>query len=55
MYKIDGKYGNIHIKGKTADIERSDIPELETYKEYLEKTERKLLKEQNNYLSEILK
>ena len=28
MFKIDGKYGNIHINGTSIDIEKSKISDL---------------------------
>ena len=55
MLKIDGKYGSIHINGMNVNIERTKINELNKYLEELETKRMKLIEQQNNYLSEIIK
>ena len=54
MFKIDGKYGNIHINGMSIDIEKTKINELNKYLQELEEKREKLIGQQNNYLSEII-
>ncbi len=36
MFKVDGKYGNVHINGRSIDIDRINITELNNYVEKLE-------------------
>ena len=31
MFKVDGKYGNVHINGRSIDIDRINITELNNY------------------------
>ena len=54
MYKIDGKYGNIHINGMSIDIEKTKIDQLNKYLQELEVKREKLIEQQNNYLSQII-
>ena len=54
MFKIDGKYGKIHINGMSIDIEKTKIDDLNKYLQELELKREKLIDEQNNYLSQII-
>ena len=54
MFKIDGKYGNIHINGMSINIEKTKIDELNKYLQELEVKREKLIDQQNNYLSQII-
>ena len=54
MFKIDGKYGNIHINGMSIDIEKTKIDDLNKYLQELEVKREKLIDQQNNYLSQII-
>lgn len=54
MFKIDGKYGNVHVNGMTKDIDKIDIKELNMYLKELEAKQVKLIKEQNEYISQII-
>ena len=54
MFKIDVKYGNIHINGTSIDIEKSKISDLNKYLQQLEKQRIQLIEQQNNYLSQII-
>lgn len=55
MFEINGKYGNIHIKGKTIDIDKVNVDELEIYLNELETNRMKLIENQNEYISELIK
>lgn len=54
MFKIGGKYGDIHIDGMCIDIEKKSIQELKKYTEKLETQKNNLVDQQNEYLSQIL-
>ena len=54
MVKIDGKYGNVHIKGMSIDIEKTKISDLNKYLQKLEMKREQLIEQQNNYLSKII-
>ena len=54
MFKVDGKYGNIHIDGISIDIDKINITELDKYLERLERKRVKTIEQQNDYLSEII-
>lgn len=54
MFNVDGKYGTVHIQGKSIDIEKTKVEDLEKYLKELEKKEENLLNQQNDYLSKIL-
>ena len=54
MFKIDGKYGNIHVNGMSIDIEKVDVNELDKYLNELEIKQIKLIEQQNEYLSKII-
>lgn len=54
MFEIDGKYGNVHIDGRSINIESLDKYKLETYLENLENEREKIMEEQNNILSKII-
>lgn len=54
MFKIDGKYGNIHINGMSINIEKTNINELEKYLVELERKQKQLIEQQNVYLSQII-
>ncbi len=54
MFKIDGKYGNVHINGMSIDIEKTKISDLNKYLQELEMKRMQLIKQQNNYLSQII-
>ena len=54
MFKIDGKYGNVHIKGMSIDIEKTKISDLNKYLQKLEMKREQLIEQQNNYLSKII-
>lgn len=54
MFKIDGKYGNLHIDGMSKDIDKININELDEYLIKLEKKRIELIKQQNEYLSKII-
>lgn len=55
MYTIDGKYGNVHIEGKSINIEKIPIEELNKYLKILKHNQEKLIEKQNQYLSQILR
>ncbi len=54
MFKIDGKYGNLHVNGMSIDIEKIDVNELDKYLNELERKEIELIEQQNEYLSQII-
>lgn len=54
MYKINGKYGNVHVNGMSIDIDKIDIIELEEFLQQLEKKQEELVRQQNDYLSKII-
>ena len=54
MFKIDGKYGNVHINGMSIDIEKVKISDLNKYLQELEIKRMQLIEQQNNYLSQII-
>lgn len=54
MLKTDGKYGNAHINGMSIDIEKNKISDLTKYLQELEMRRAQLIKQQNNYLSQII-
>lgn len=54
MFKFDGKYGNIHIDGRSIDIDKMNITELEKYVEKLERKRMQIIEQQNDYLSQII-
>lgn len=54
MFKIDGKYGNVHIDGMSKDIDKINTNELDKYLNELEKHRIELIKQQNEYLSQII-
>lgn len=54
MFKIDGKYGNVHINGMSIDIEKTKISDLNKYLQKLEMKREQLIEQQNNYLSKII-
>lgn len=54
MFKIDGKYGNIHINGMSIDIEKTSVNDLNKYLQELEMNRMQLIEQQNNYLSQII-
>lgn len=54
MFKVDGKYGNIHINGISIDIEKTKINELNKCLQELEIKRMKLIEQQNNYLLQII-
>lgn len=54
MFNIDGKYGNLHIDGMSLDIDKINLEELNNYLDRLEKKQKELIEEQNNYLSQIV-
>lgn len=54
MFKIGGKYGDVHIDGMSVDIEKKGIQELKKYVEILELQKNKLTEQQNEYLSQII-
>ncbi len=54
MFKVDGKYGSIHINGMSIDIEKTDINQLENYLKNLENKRVQMIEQQNNYLSQII-
>ena len=54
MFKVDGKYGNIHINGMSIDIEKTKTEELKKHLQKLEEKREKLIDKQNNYLSQII-
>lgn len=54
MFKIDGKYGNMHINGMSINIEKTNINELEKYLVELERKQKQLIEQQNDYLSQII-
>ena len=55
MFKVDGKYGNVHINGRSIDIDRINITELNNYVEKLESKRLEIIEQQNNYLSQLIK
>ncbi len=55
MLFTDGKYGSIHIDGRNIDIEKTDRLELEEYVDRLDRRYEILTKEQNDYISQIIK
>ncbi len=54
MFKIDSKYGNVHINGMSIDIEKTKINDLNKYLQELEIRRLQLIEQQNNYLSQII-
>jgi|GEM_PF-3034957 hypothetical protein len=54
MFKIDGKYGNVHINGMSIDIEKAKISDLNKYLQELEIKRMQLIEQQNNYLLQII-
>ena len=54
MFKIDGKYGNMHINGMSKNIEKTNINELEKYIVELERKQKQLIEQKNDYLSQII-
>ncbi len=54
MFKIDGKYGNIHVDGMSIDIDKININELDMYLEKLERNRELIIEKQNDYLSKII-
>lgn len=54
MFKIDGKYGNVHINGMSIDIEKTKISDSNKYLQKLEMKREQLIEQQNNYLSKII-
>lgn len=54
MLKINGKYGDIKIEGRSVDIEKIPLEELNKNLEKLLEKQNKLLEKQNEYLSQIL-
>ena len=55
MFKVDVKYGNVHINGRSIDIDRINITELNNYVEKLESKRLVIIEQQNNYLSQLIK
>ena len=54
MFKIDGKYGNVHINGMSIYIEKAKISDLNKYLQELEIKRMQLIEQQNNYLLQII-
>ena len=54
MFKVDGKYGSIHINGMSMDIDKTKTNELNKYLQELEIKRNELIEQQNNYLSQII-
>ena len=54
MFKINGKYGNVHINGISIDIDKMNGKELEKYLEKSESKRIELIEQQNKYLSQII-
>lgn len=54
MFKIDGKYGQIHIDGMDLDIDRTNLAELKQYVQQLQEKREELIEKQNDYLSQII-
>ena len=54
MFKFDGKYGNVHIDGMSADIDKINMTELGKYLERLERKRVQIIEQQNAYLSQII-
>lgn len=54
MFKIDGKYGNIHVDGMSIDIDKINMNELDKYLEKLQKKREQIIEQQNDYLSQII-
>lgn len=54
MFRIDGKYGNIHIDGMSIDIDKINMGELDKYLERLERKREEIIEQQNDYLSQII-
>ncbi len=54
MFKIEGKYGNIQIDGRSIDIEKIEEKELSQHLKKLEKKQMELIQQQNEYLSQII-
>lgn len=54
MFKVDGKYGNIHIDGISIDIDKINITELDKYLERLERKRVQIIEQQNDCLSQII-
>lgn len=55
MINKEEKYGNINLKGKDINVDATSSEELKKYLEELNETHTKILEEQNEYLSQILK
>ena len=54
MLNINGKYGNLHIQGKSLDIDKLNLKELEDYLREMEEKRSQLIEEQNEYLSQMI-
>lgn len=54
MFKINGRYGNIHVNGMSIDIDKIDLNELDKYLNELEIKQMQLIEQQNEYLSQII-
>lgn len=54
MFRIEGKYGSLHLNGMSIDIEKTNVNELEKYLKELEKKQIECIEQQNNYLSQII-
>ena len=54
MLNFEGKYGNIHVSGRSIDIEDLSLEEMKQYLQELEGKQMKLTNEQNDYISQII-
>ncbi len=54
MFNMDGKYGSAQINGKSINIEKTDLNDLEKYSEELLAKRNELLDKQNDYLAKII-
>ena len=55
MFKLNGKYGSIHVNGMSIDIDRIDITKLDKYLGNLERRRLQIIEQQNEYLSQLIK
>ncbi len=55
MFKVDGKYGCVHIKGRSIDIEKAETNDLNDYLKELESKRIQLIEQQNYLLTQIIR
>ncbi|MBR3134444.1 MAG: hypothetical protein IKG56_03190 [Clostridia bacterium] len=55
MFKLDGKYGCVNIKGRSIDIEKAEINDLNNYIIELESKRIQLIEQQNYLLTQIIR